>query len=129
MQNTTPISFGDILREIEFQKFGEDEEMFYEKCVSEARRFVIKSIASAFWRGEDSVNMSFGFTAEDEAKLGYLRLLEAAQVVRDELRKMKFDACIMELSPNIMYLRVSNVGQLRSMTVGQLRQPLEASFI
>lgn len=127
--NTTPISFGDILSEIELQKFGEDEEMFYKKCVSDARRFVIKSIASAFWRGEDSVNMSFGFTSEDEAKLGYNRLFEAAQVIRDELRKMKFDARIMELSPNNMYLRVSNVSQLRSMTVGQLRQALEDSFL
>lgn len=127
--NTTPISFGDILREIELQKFGEDDEMFYEKCVSEARRFVIKNIACAFWREEDSIDMSFGFTAEDEAKLGYLRLLEVAQVVRDELRKMKFDACIMELSPNNMYLRVSNVGQLRDMTVGRLRQALEDTFL
>lgn len=109
MQNTTPISFRDIFTEIETQKYGEDEDMFYERCVGKIRRFAIETIARLFCRGDDEFNMSLGLTAEEIGKLEYHNVLDAVNVVRNELLKMGLEADVIDGHCTDMYLKVGNL--------------------
>lgn len=117
--NTAPISFGDFQREIELQKYGEDAEMFYEKCLGEIRRFAIKTIVSQCLKEEDRVNISPGLTSEDEEKLGERDVMKALVTVCTELRKMGFIADVVkgptESGKYWWYFQILNVMQLAKM--------------